>query len=153
MNISDAAYKMAHEYPGGATALAARMGISKHVLNNKLNPHQQSHKLSLQEAEALSILTDDDRILRAFAQSMGQVCFRMEIDYSATGNKELFRSLSEMMSELGRFAETLRSSLNDHRISREEMNALSDHIHQLRTVEQEILNRVSVAYEGGLYVD
>ena len=37
MNITDAAYNTVHDYPGGASALAARMGIkSPAVLNSKV---------------------------------------------------------------------------------------------------------------------
>ena len=51
MNIIDAAYHTVHDYPGGATALALRLGIkSPAVLNSKVNPNTDTHHITLVEA-------------------------------------------------------------------------------------------------------
>jgi len=43
MSIKDVVYRVVHGYPGGVPAMAARMGISKHVLQNKVNPNNSTH--------------------------------------------------------------------------------------------------------------
>jgi hypothetical protein len=42
MCIKDVIYRVVHAYPGGVPALAARMGMSKHVLQNKVNPNNDT---------------------------------------------------------------------------------------------------------------
>ena len=57
MNIIDAAYNTVHDYPGGSSALATRMGIkSPAVLNSKVNPNTETHHLTLAEASKLMAL-------------------------------------------------------------------------------------------------
>ncbi|MFC4431436.1 phage regulatory CII family protein [Cupriavidus respiraculi] len=74
MQVEDAAYHVAHDYPGGVPALGARMGIkSANVLQNKLNPSQEHHKLTLKEAAAITALTGDHRIADALAASCGRI--------------------------------------------------------------------------------
>ena len=60
MNILDAAYNTVHDYKGGASALAPRMGIkSPAVLNSKVNPNTDTHHLTLLEASKLMALTTE----------------------------------------------------------------------------------------------
>lgn len=65
MNVSDAAYRTVHDYPGGSEPLAARMGMSAAVLRNKVNPKNDRNFLSLEEADRLIGITGDPRILQA----------------------------------------------------------------------------------------
>lgn len=73
MNTKDAAYLTGHNYPGGAPALAARMGMDARKLSRKLNPNA-IHSLTLDEAEVLMALSGDHRILHAMAAELGYVC-------------------------------------------------------------------------------
>lgn len=68
MNILDAAYNTVHDYKGGASALAPRMGIkSPAVLNSKVNPNTHTHHITLLEAVKLMEITGDYRILQEYA--------------------------------------------------------------------------------------
>ncbi len=67
MNIDDAAYAVVHDYPGGSESLAPRMGMSAAVLRNKVNPRNTTHHLTLKEARTMTVLTNDPRVVRAFA--------------------------------------------------------------------------------------
>lgn len=67
MNVDDAAYAVVHDYPGGASALAPRMGMSAAVLCSKVNPNTKTHHLTLREAQKITVLTGDPRILQAQA--------------------------------------------------------------------------------------
>jgi len=65
MNTIDAAYHTVHDYPGGAEALAPRMGMSAAVLRNKVNPNNTTHHLTYAEAQRIVALTGDVRMLQA----------------------------------------------------------------------------------------
>ena len=70
MNIQDAAHRIGHEYPGGAVALAHRMGINPTVFNSKLNPNNATHHLTLAEAQRMQQLTGRTDILEAMASGL-----------------------------------------------------------------------------------
>lgn len=73
MNVADAAHAVVHDYPGGTPALAPRLGMSAAILRNKVNTNCDTHHLTLAEAVRITTLTDDPRILQAFAQETGRV--------------------------------------------------------------------------------
>ncbi|TXH90340.1 MAG: hypothetical protein E6Q78_05200 [Rhodoferax sp.] len=67
----DAAYHTAHQYKGGVHALALSMGVSGNVLQNKVNPNNTTHHLTLAEAVAMMDLADNDAILMSMAAHRG----------------------------------------------------------------------------------
>lgn len=71
MDVLDAAYHTAHSYKGGVHALAVSMGVSGNVLQNKVNPNNTTHHLTLAEAVAMMDLADNDAILMAIAAHRG----------------------------------------------------------------------------------
>lgn len=74
MNILDAAYNTVHDFPGGASALAPRIGIkSPAVLNSKVNPNTDTHHLTLLEASKMMAITGDYRILQNLNAEHGKI--------------------------------------------------------------------------------
>ena len=72
MDVIDAAHKTVHNPKhGGSTAIAARMGMSSTVLNNKVNPTTPTHHLRLDEALTIMEYTGDHSIIQAMAQRLG----------------------------------------------------------------------------------
>lgn len=72
MNVIDAAHKTVHnDKHGGSIALAARMGMSSTVLNNKVNPATNTHHLRLDEALTIMEYTGDHSIIQSMAQRLG----------------------------------------------------------------------------------
>ncbi len=71
MNITDAAHALVHDYPGGSESLAPRLGMSAAVLRNKVNPNNDTHHLTLNEAVKATDVTNDDRVLEAWAVERG----------------------------------------------------------------------------------
>lgn len=68
MDVIDAAHKTVHNPKhGGSTAIAARMGMSSTVLNNKVNPNTDTHHLRLDEALTIMEYTNDTAIIQAMA--------------------------------------------------------------------------------------
>lgn len=68
----DHAYNIARSYPGGAAALALRMGKNATSLQHELLGTGTA-KLGLDDAVALSALAGDLRILQAWAGDAGQM--------------------------------------------------------------------------------
>lgn len=78
MNVRDAAYHLVHDYPGGAEALAPRLGKRANSLSAEVapNPVLGSHgrpaaKLGLLEALTIMQMSSDHRVLHAMAAELG----------------------------------------------------------------------------------
>src|SRR5690242_18137866 len=88
MSTNDAAYRLAHRYPGGIAALAARMGANANTLQHKFNPNAGTHRLTLDEAEQATVFSQDPEIAQALAAVCGHVCIPVAVPESLAG-KEL----------------------------------------------------------------
>lgn len=81
-DVGDAAYATVRNYPGGAAALAPRLGMSVNTLLHKTSPAVTTHILSVQEALALQDFTGNHAILHAMAEALGYTCSRVTPDAS-----------------------------------------------------------------------
>jgi hypothetical protein len=77
MKTIDAAYNVVHDYPGGALALAPRLGKHASSLNNEVNPPANpvpgapTPKFGIVDAIKITHLTGDVRIVAAFNEECG----------------------------------------------------------------------------------
>ena len=147
MNIIDAAYHTVHDYPGGATALAPRLGIkSPAVLNSKVNPNTDTHHITLVEAIKIMAITNDYRILQSMNAHLGKVAIDLPQipecrDTALTdlvlsfgmGGGDVYTLFKEMMA--------------DGRITRGEALDLSKVIHKLHEILAELNTQVHKCIE------
>ncbi len=142
MNVIDAAHKTVHnDKHGGSIALAARMGMSSTVLNNKVNPNTDTHHLRLDEAITIMEYANDTSIIQAMAQRLGGV-FCM-VDGEATQASILMTALSTSACQ-GDIMSEMQKALEDGRIDCNERDALQTKIQDamvaLRTLSVQITN-------------
>lgn len=121
MNIHDAAHKTVHDYPGGSESLAPRLGMSAAVLRNKVNPNNDTHKLTLAEADEIMGVTGDLRILHALAARHGCIVQKAEPDES---QPDVLRALLRANATEGEFDRVLQEALDDGLITPNEMAAI-----------------------------
>ncbi len=123
LNPLDAAYHVAHDYPGGIAALSVRMDTSPNVLNKKVDPNSGAHHLRLDEALKISAITKDHRILHAFASQLGYITIQLpeSIDGSDMAMLDGFMAV---INELGEFTSEFQSSYADGTITQKELNAI-----------------------------
>lgn len=114
MNIIDAAHKTVHAYPGGSESLAPRIGMSPAVLRNKVNPNNNTHHLTLAEADEIMSVTEDLRMLQALAANHGRVLHEVEGDDAGEG---IMRLVLRVNRAQGEFSEWLDAALADGRIT------------------------------------
>ena len=120
MDVLDAAYLIAQEFPGGVAALAQRMGVSANTLQHKLNPNNQTHHLTLKEALALQVVSGLPYVLYAMATALDHVPLRSRPDMADGDPREAFYFFQQQMGELtAAAADALRGgdtvSANAHR--------------------------------------
>ncbi|MBK8019106.1 MAG: hypothetical protein IPK20_22085 [Betaproteobacteria bacterium] len=87
--IEDAAYNTVHDYPGGAEALAPRMGKSAKVLDSKVNRNEFRHHLTLREAVQIMGLTGDHRMVRAICRHLGYLDPIRAVVYEGIADEQL----------------------------------------------------------------
>lgn len=114
IDIFDAAYHTAHDYPGGAVALAARLGKNPGTFLNKLNPGCETHHLTLSEAVQIQSLSGDHRVLHAMAATLGEICVPAP-DFSKVSDSALLELFATMISEGGDFARKFNECLAQKR--------------------------------------
>lgn len=142
MDVIDAAHKTVHNPKhGGSTAIAARMGMSSTVLNNKVNPNTDTHHLRLDEALTIMEYTGDTSIIQAMAHRLGGVFVR--VDEEATQASIIMTALSTSACQ-GDIMSEMQQALEDGRIDCKEHDALQTKIQDamvaLRTLSVQINN-------------
>jgi len=140
-DLPDLVYRVAHEQPGGIPALAVRMGVSANVLNKKVAPTQEFHKLTLGEAAQIVELTGDDRIPQAFADMVGCVLVKAA-NYEGVSDMSLLETYTKLTSCMGGLGQTFHETLRDGKITRAEVQSIHDCVYQLQAAAAELHVRV-----------
>lgn len=103
MNVIDAAKRTVMAYPGSYAGMAAAMGMSPNVLRNKVSRTNETHHLTLIEAQeiceqaAAANVPDPYALLRCFAAEMG---FQLVREGASAGASDL--SLAEQLMQAQR---------------------------------------------------
>lgn len=140
MNIIDAAYNTVHDYPGGASALAQRIGIkSPAVLNSKVNANTETHHLTLAEASKVMALTNDFRILQALCSEHRKVAIDIpEIPESCDRDMTLTEHVLNIGISGGDITSLFKEMMADGRITKGEAMDMSKVIHKLHMILSEL---------------
>lgn len=118
MNVIDAAYQTVQNYPGGAEALAPRMGLtSGALLRGKVNPNSDRNHLTLAEADEMMGVTGDHRILHALNAAHGFVAMPAQAEQGT----DLLTSSLAVQGGFGDLAKDLQAALADGVITENEL--------------------------------
>ena len=148
MNITDAAYNTVHDYPGGASALAARMGIkSPAVLNSKVNPNTETHHLTLAEASKLMALTGDFRILQALSAEHEKVAIDLP-EIPECRDMSLTDKVLCIGMKGGDVMSLFREIMADGRITEGEVRDMSKVIYQMHVALAELNKQIQACIDN-----
>jgi hypothetical protein len=123
VNLIDAAHKTVHDYPGGSQSLGPRIDMSPAILRNKVNPNNETHHLTLAEADEIMSVTGDHRILHALAAQHGYVLQKAD---EVTAGASLLQVLLSANAAEGNFDSVLQEALADGKITPNEMKAITE---------------------------
>lgn len=98
-HITAAAQSIAKRYHNGIAGLALAMKKNPTILANKLNPNAEQNQLSLEEAAAITDLTQDPAIADALAALVGRVT--VALPAGPVTVCDLKRTLATLLKELG----------------------------------------------------
>ena len=99
-DVNDALYQTVHSYPGGVTALAARLGMSANTLTHKVNPNNTTHHLHPKEVVAVMHMSGNAAALHAMAEQVGYTCTASLPDQSGGDPVEAFMRLQMAFGDL-----------------------------------------------------
>lgn len=119
MNVLDAAYNAVRDCPGGAAALAPRMGKSPSTLNHEL-AGDGSAKLGLMDAVKISHFTGSHAIVQAFADELGGVF----IPLSVGARSDDVQGLGNAAKEFGELASRYANAIADGKVTGNELRAI-----------------------------
>lgn len=147
MNILDAVYNSVHDFPGGANALAPRMGIkSVAVLNSKVNPNTDTHHITLAEASKLMAITGDYRPLHSLNAEHGKVAIDLPKipEFQDTALTELVLGIGIGGGDI---TSVFKEMMADGRITKSEAEDMSKVIHALHMILAELDAQVHACVE------
>lgn len=127
MNIQDAAYSTVHDYKGGSESLAPRLGMSAAVLRNKVNTNTTTHHLTLAEAVRMVDMTEDARILHAWAKHRGAVLVSLPHN-ELVSDQAIMEHMAATWKTHGEVGTQISKALEDGRVDRRELRLVSDAI-------------------------
>lgn len=142
MNTTDAAYHTVHDYPGGSESLGPRVGISPAVLRNKVNPNNDTHHLTYSEAQRLVDMTNDDRMLRAWANARGYLLVKAPDACSAESDMSVLEQMAGLMVANGAFGQEVYNALADGGVDRAELARIEQAGRGVMTAVAEVKQRL-----------
>lgn len=122
MNLRDVAFNVVHDSPGGAVSLAPRLGKSHTSLAHELNGTGVA-KLGLLDAEKITLLLGDMRILQAFAVNCGQMLVPLP-DATALSEDDCMLRLADSAREFGELCKEVGGDLADGQICDNELRCI-----------------------------
>lgn len=146
MNITDAAYAVVHDYPGGSESLAPRLGMVPAVLRNKVNPNNDTHHLTLREAVRITQMTNDNRLLHA----INAECNHVAIEAAEEGEPSdmaILELMAGVWSRNGELGESIRHALVDGELSEGEFLKISEAGYRLRHKILRLIRRLKALVE------
>ncbi len=146
MSPQDAIHHVVHDFPGGAEALAPRIGRGAQVLRNKVTLEgvagvRRSHEPTLADVAAITRITGDLRVLDALAAEVGAVVLRLPT-IDALGDSALLDMVLTANDEYGRACAALRDALADGEVDRLEFDRLERETLESVRAQLELLDRV-----------
>jgi len=142
MTPEDAFYAVVHDYPGGAEALAPRMGYSAAVLRNKADPKKDSNKPLLRDADAVSGLTGDYRILQALAHKHGFLLVKAPHGAMESCDMAVLEEVVGLSVANGQYMVTIQTALADGKVDRMELAKINEAKRMLQTKAESLSLRI-----------
>lgn len=118
MNVLDAAYRVVHDYPGGASSLGPRISKLAATLSQEVAAVGTA-KFGLLTAVDVSVMTGDMRILEAFAAECGRMTVPLPAVLLEGGDNVLGR-LGDVLREQAHLVREVSESVADGDINANE---------------------------------
>lgn len=138
MNMHDALYNSARDFPGGIEALAVRMStpsvrVSPNVLRNKLRPTIDTHHTHFEEVSRIIELLEESRVPTAFVP-LHAFCWRhrhvaFQLPEGDVDSDTLLKQVVDVIGDQGDLVNSISGALATHNdIDRDEFSRIDQNI-------------------------
>lgn len=133
-SVFDAVYMAAHEYPGGARALAARIAeatrrkVSWSVLAHQLNPNDAANPLTVRNLNNVIAFTGNNGPVHAFCLDHGFMAIPLP-EHVADETTSL--ALTETCKEFADYLQSVTNALKDERVTALELRGIRKELGEL----------------------
>lgn len=131
-DLQDAAWQTLHQFEhgdkSGAEAAALFIDKSPATLSNMVNP-EQPHKLDVEDAQRLVLVTKDERVLQVFARNCGYAIVQL-LDLTTVSKRDVLTMFAQWQADLGKTNSEIHKALEDGKITSDELNLIRAHAHQ-----------------------
>lgn len=141
MTPKDALHMTVMSYPGGAEALASRLGMNAQILRNKINPNSTSHHPSLHDVEQIMHMTENPAVLHSLAKGIGYTCTKIMAEGEAN-DMAVLEHIAIIWKTNGHVGNEVHCALEDGRISQQELSRIKDAVHRTTTAMHDLIKRL-----------
>lgn len=125
LSVRDAAYHTVHDYPGGAMALAVRLGVNGMTLSHQVNPKDVGKfSLSIEKATEIQALSGDCRILHSMARELGHVAIKVD----QADEDSVMASIADTVREFSGYLTSVTDAVADGRVTDNELREIDAHL-------------------------
>lgn len=136
MNINDALYHAVHDYDGGVSALAGRMGVAASTLYSMANPNERSHDWPLPRALQVLSFTGDQRVIQALCEQAGGVF--VPVVASSGPMPDVAARMLKLSAEFGDVAREVNDSVRDKHLTPRERDRVATQLYELIAAAAEL---------------
>lgn len=142
MSIATACHRAIKDRKGGVGAFAATYGYNPNTVQNKLNPTQDTHVLTVPELECIIEYTKDARILDAIAKVHGGLMwFDIGMIAGVASDMAMLETITELVQRTGALAGKVQSSLADGEVDPDELREMEVAFFRLMQAGNAIIER------------
>lgn len=152
MNVMDAARLVVRDYPGGAEAVAARLGKAVTSLRHELDRNYRTAKFGLEDAVTVTQLTRDTaggpdlRIATAFAAEVGAML--IPLPEFAGGDGDM-TAMTQTIREFGEYVSRVGEALADGRITDNELASTERELGEMVQAAQRLQAMLKARNQAG----
>lgn len=131
MDVRDALHEAVLGYPGGVTALSARMGLAESTLRNMANPNgEHNNPWSLARLRQVLAYCPSRLPIHALAEEAGGVFVPVVLPAEAT-LPDLYQQVTKLAAEFGDVVREVQQDARDGRITPRELGRIDKQIAEL----------------------
>jgi len=142
MTPFDAFHHTVRRFPGGAAALAPRVGMSADILRNKSDVNKEHHKPTLQDVISVMGITGDFSTLKALANEFGFLLVKAPDANVHESDMSVLEQVVSLGVANGTYLQTVNAALADGKVDRQELKVVKDAQRILQTTAAEVTQRL-----------
>lgn len=145
-SVQSAIFRLVHDYPGGAMALAPVLGKRGESLSHEVSPVYPTAKIGLLDAVKLSLFTGDRQVLNAWAGDMG--CMVLPLAADVPGVEGIGARTAQLAKEFADLMGTLAADLADGDVSANDLARIDRESSELVAAIQALMGAVRAMHEA-----